>query len=80
MRGQYLFAIDAKTGKTSPGFGSNGRVDLTDSTGRQKFAWTAPGPMVVKDVIVIGGQALRSEGDFVAAMLPGDTAATIRRR
>jgi len=72
VRGQYLFAVDAKTGKASEGFGSKGRVDLTDSTGRQRFAWTAPGPLVVKDVIVIGGQALKSEGDFISAMLPGD--------
>ena len=72
VRGQYLFAVDAKTGKASQGFGSNGRVDLTDSTGKQRFTWTAPGPLVVKDVIVIGGQALRSGGDFISAMLPGD--------
>ena len=72
VRGQYLFAVDAKTGKPSEGFGSKGRVDLTDSTGRQRFAWTAPGPLVVKDVIVIGGQAMKSEGDFISAMLPGD--------
>ena len=72
VRGQYLFAVDAKTGKASQGFGSNGRVDLTDSTGSQRFTWTAPGPLVVKDVIIIGGQALKSGGDFVSAMLPGD--------
>ena len=72
VRGQYLFAVDAKTGKASQGFGSNGRVDLTDSTGKQRFTWTAPGPLVVKDVIIIGGQALKSGGDFISAMLPGD--------
>jgi quinoprotein glucose dehydrogenase len=34
VAGTSLFALDAKTGKSIPGFGANGVVDLSRSTGR----------------------------------------------
>lgn len=56
VRGQYLFALDASTGKPLPDFGAGGKVDLTESLGTTRFVWSAPMPVVVRDVVVIGGQ------------------------
>lgn len=47
---QYLYALHPKTGQPLPGFGVNGRVDL--SVGGQ-FLWNAP-PLVVRDMVLIG--------------------------
>jgi quinoprotein glucose dehydrogenase len=55
VRGEYLYEIDAKTGKPISGFGDHGRVSLNRHTPDEAvfFSWT--GPIVVNDVIVIGG-------------------------
>src|SRR5947209_5549253 len=71
-RNGYLFALDAKTGKPAKSFGDNGVVDLTDGSGKQHFVWNAPGPIVVRDVIVLGGGLTESSGDSTPGILPGD--------
>jgi glucose dehydrogenase len=55
IRGQYLYAIDAKTGAPERDFGENGRISLNRHTPDDApyFGW--PGPFVVNDVIVVGG-------------------------
>lgn len=63
-RDRYLFALDARTGQPIPTFGNQGKVDLTAGLGTTRYGWTAPAPVVVRDVIVIGGQG---RGD-----IPGD--------
>jgi len=55
----YLYALDAKTGKPIPGFGEEGRVDLRkDLRGdfsRQSIYLDSPG-IVYKDLIIVGGE------------------------
>ncbi len=56
---QFLYAIDAKTGKPVPTFGTNGRIDLRDGlrdtgpTPREMVSLTTPG-VVYKDLLIIG--------------------------
>ena len=58
----YLLAVDAKTGQPPPGFGNNGRVDLTEGIpratrgdtnyqGRNLLGVKSP-PVVLRDVVV----------------------------
>jgi quinoprotein glucose dehydrogenase len=55
----FLYALDATTGKPIPTFGTNGRVDLQENLGReprfQSIALTSPG-IVYKDLIIVGGR------------------------
>ena len=55
----YLYALDAATGKPIPTFGTNGRVDLQENLGReprfQSISLTSPG-IVYKDLIIVGGR------------------------
>jgi quinoprotein glucose dehydrogenase len=55
----FLYALDATTGKPIPAFGKNGRVDLRDGLGRnpelQSVALTSPAS-VYKDLIIVGGR------------------------
>lgn len=55
VRGNYLYAVNAKTGKLLRDFGERGRVDLRRNTrdGVPFFSWT--GPIVANGVVVIGG-------------------------
>jgi quinoprotein glucose dehydrogenase len=60
---QYLYALDAATGKPISAFGDNGRIDLRLDLGRdlrdQSVRLTSPG-VVYKDLVIIGGRV--SEG------------------
>lgn len=55
----FLYALDATTGKPIPTFGTDGRVDLQENLGReprfQSIALTSPG-VVYKDLIIVGGR------------------------
>ncbi|MFZ1016207.1 MAG: c-type cytochrome [Terracidiphilus sp.] len=55
----FLYCLDAETGKPVPSFGENGRIDLRKDLGRdyhaQSIALTTPG-VVYKDLIVVGGR------------------------
>ena len=55
----FLYALDATTGKPIPSFGSNGRVDLQENLGRepraQSIVLTSPG-IVFRDLIIVGGR------------------------
>jgi quinoprotein glucose dehydrogenase len=55
----FLYALDAKTGKPIPAFGQEGRIDLRRDLGRepeqQSIALTSPG-VVYKDMIIVGGR------------------------
>ncbi|MGE0812727.1 MAG: PQQ-binding-like beta-propeller repeat protein [Vicinamibacterales bacterium] len=76
VRGRYLYALDARTGRTAEGFGAAGRVDLISGLGAKttSFRWSAPGPLVVKDVVVVGGQGWTDSGTQ-ADIPPGDVRA-----
>ena len=58
ISGQYLVALNAKTGKRYPDFGAEGTGDVNLAKGYDRsapgFRWGGP-PLVVRDVIVIGG-------------------------
>ncbi len=55
----FLYALDATTGKPIATFGTNGRVDLQENLGReprfQSISLTSPG-IVYKDLIIVGGR------------------------
>jgi quinoprotein glucose dehydrogenase len=54
--GSNLVALNAKTGKRYPDFGTNGQVDLTKGFERPITGWrSSSGVLVVRDVIVVGG-------------------------
>lgn len=52
-----LIALDARTGRAIPGFGSNGEVDLTAdliwSVEKRHYTNTSP-PVVYKDLVIVG--------------------------
>jgi quinoprotein glucose dehydrogenase len=53
---QYLYSLDAETGKPIASFGAAGRIDLRDDLGRDTKDWvtmTSPG-IVYKDLLIIG--------------------------
>ena len=54
---QYLFSLDAATGKPMTAFGKAGRVDLREGLGREPLNWvTMTSPAVVyKDLVIVGG-------------------------
>jgi quinoprotein glucose dehydrogenase len=73
VRGSYLYLLDAKTGAVVPSFGDKGRVDLRDDPKGGLYYWRTPNPIVVKDVIVIGGQPTAAgTPDPNRPSLPGD--------
>lgn len=72
VRGPFLYLLDAKSGAVVTSFGDKGRVDMRDDP-KRLFYWRTPCPIVVKDVIVIGGQPIAiGETDVNKASLPGD--------
>jgi glucose dehydrogenase len=56
VRGRYLFALNATTGKPVKEFGDNGAVDLTQGyrLPARGYSWSGF-PLVIKDVIVVAG-------------------------
>lgn len=56
VRGKWLSALDADTGRRITSFGTAGRVDLTQGYGRpvSGYSWRSV-PLIVRDVIVIAG-------------------------
>lgn len=72
VRGAYLYQLDAKTGAVVTDFGDKGRIDLRSGP-KTVYSWNAPAPIVVKDVIVVGGQPIATgTADINKASLPGD--------
>ena len=55
----FVYALDAGTGKPIPAFGKDGRIDLRDDLGRnpesQSISLTSPG-IVYKDLLIVGGR------------------------
>lgn len=66
----WLYALDAGTGKPCADFGTQGRIDLREGLGRdpakQSILLTSPG-VVYKDLVIVGGRT--SEG---LPATPGD--------
>ena len=54
---QYLYSLDAQTGKPIATFGKDGRIDLREGLGREPLNWvTMTSPAVVyKDLVIVGG-------------------------
>ena len=57
IRGEYLYALDAKTGKPVPGFGDQGRASLRFHDNQPLAARfnDSTGPLVVGNVVVVTG-------------------------
>jgi quinoprotein glucose dehydrogenase len=72
ISGRSLIALNAKTGALIGDFGSGGTVDLTQGYRRPavSYRWTSV-PLIVKDLIVVGGTGNQADGHFV----PGDVRA-----
>ncbi len=56
----FVYALDAATGKPISGFGEQGRIDLRENLGRspassQSISMTSPG-VVYKDLLIVGGR------------------------
>ena len=56
----FLYALDAATGKPIPDFGNGGRIDLRENLGREpassnSISLTSPG-LVFEDLIIVGGR------------------------
>ena len=62
-QGQFVYGLDARTGRPIKAFGAEGRIDLRENLGRdpsaQSVALTSPG-IVFKDLLILGGRV--SEG------------------
>ncbi|GGD65524.1 outer membrane protein assembly factor BamB family protein [Croceicoccus mobilis] len=72
VRSPYLYVLDATTGALVDEFGQGGRVDLREDPDTI-YSWNYPAPIVVGDVIVIGGQPIATGiADINKASLPGD--------
>jgi quinoprotein glucose dehydrogenase len=63
IRGEYLYAMDAKTGLPCRDFGENGRVSLNRHTKDEALYFGWPGPFIVNDVIVVGGNGGGKAGE-----------------
>lgn len=63
--GPYLFALDARTGRLVPGFGTGGRVDLRQGLGRDvtglSVLSTTPGA-VFRDLLILGTRVHEGPG------------------
>jgi quinoprotein glucose dehydrogenase len=72
-QGQFVYALDAHSGKPVAGFGRDGRIDLRQGLGRdpalQSVQLTTPG-VVYQDLLIVGGRV--SEG---LPASPGDVRA-----
>lgn len=55
----FVYALDAVSGKPIPSFGTNGRIDLRENLGRdperQSVALTSPG-VIYKELLIVGGR------------------------
>ncbi len=60
---QYVYAVDAATGKAIKSFGTDGRIDLREGVGRdpakQSIILTTPG-VIYKDLLIVGGRVSES--------------------
>jgi glucose dehydrogenase len=56
VRGEYLRAIDARTGRIIRSFGTNGRVDLKPALGplADSFSWSSGPTVVCRNNVIIG--------------------------
>jgi quinoprotein glucose dehydrogenase len=57
--GNFIYALEAATGKPIPAFGTDGRIDLRENLGRdpqtQGDRLTSPG-VIYKDLMIVGGR------------------------
>jgi quinoprotein glucose dehydrogenase len=76
VTGQYLLALDAKTGRRVAGFGLNGEIDLRQGTSRpnENYSWRGA-PLVINDIVVVGssiGDVNNAARPYRMEAAPGD--------
>ena len=66
--GEYLISLDAETGRPDPAFGNDGAVHLArDADPRvTTYRWTSA-PLVVRDIVVVGSQAMAPNRNWTTA-------------
>ena len=71
QRGEYLYTLNAKTGKVYPNFGDGGRLDLKVGLGPsfKEYRWTGV-PFVIKDLVILGASMTDDPANKEEA--PGD--------
>jgi glucose dehydrogenase len=69
VRQQHLFALDPKTGEPFRDFGDGGKVDLSTSDFRYKWAGV---PFVIGDLVLIGSSMLEQDSAAQKEGVPGD--------
>ena len=78
ITGDYLVALNARTGERVRTFGKEGAVDLVEGYDRPAASYTASMPLVVKDVVVMAGMGGPAGDGYSESMLavkegyPGD--------
>jgi quinoprotein glucose dehydrogenase len=75
VRGNYLYEVNAQNGKLYPNFGANGRVDLQMKGPYSGRFHDSSGPIVVRNVIVVGGSSAANgagDGGFIKEASPDD--------
>jgi glucose dehydrogenase len=71
-RGEWLEALDPKTGKPFPEFGVKGRVNLTSKNPlARNYTWTAA-PVIVGDIIVLSGSNGTEDASTEKESVPDD--------
>jgi quinoprotein glucose dehydrogenase len=75
VRGRYLFALNAKTGKPVKEFGDEGKINLTEGYRLpvRNYSWSGF-PLVVNDVVVVAGNGTIATGENSGGQ-PGAAAA-----
>ncbi len=69
----YLICLNAKTGQPIPGFGQNGRIDLTQGLSRpvdRRLYGVSSPPIICRDVVVMGSKV--HDVPVARVMPPGD--------
>jgi quinoprotein glucose dehydrogenase len=74
IRGEYLIALDPRSGAPIAAFGTNGRVNLKAGLGPRATSFSSSsGPQVCGDVVMIGAQM--TDAPQVKIQAPGDVQA-----
>src|SRR5258706_416151 len=74
--GQYLYALNPKTGEPIPTFGAGGKVDLNVGlpVNQRAYSWAST-PLVVRDVVIMGSAMPEQDSANSMDGPPGDVRA-----
>jgi len=66
--GEFLYALDAATGRPIPEFGDGGRINLADDEDPRvtTYRWTSA-PLVIRDVVIVGSTSMAPNRNWMTA-------------